>query len=247
MSKKFKGKTCAYSGAAGASETGDHVLAREFVPVAHRGQIPKIPACKACNKEKSDLEHYLTSLLAFGGRHADAVANLSDNASRRLAKNQKLHRELTAGRSRVWTREPSGLLVHSLTIPIDGERVEKLVGLIVRGLLFHHWGVVLGSDCFVEVLSLTARGEAFYDKFDKTNARQRVQNDIGNGALVYSGAQGIDNPQVSVWEVSLYGGVKMSGDNGRDFTSKFGIMTGPTSIKKRAEERVKRGTIFHIS
>ena len=63
MGKRFKGKTCVYC--AGASETGDHILAREFVPVAHRSQIPQVPACRRCNKDKSDLEHYLTAVLPF--------------------------------------------------------------------------------------------------------------------------------------------------------------------------------------
>jgi hypothetical protein len=47
--------------------------------------------------------------------------------TRRLAKNQKLHRELAAGRSHSWTKEPSGLLVNALTVPIDGEKAEKLI------------------------------------------------------------------------------------------------------------------------
>jgi len=74
MGKRFKGKTCVYCATAGASETGDHILAREFVPVARRSQIPQVPACRRCNKDKSDLEHYLTAGLPFGGRHADAAA-----------------------------------------------------------------------------------------------------------------------------------------------------------------------------
>jgi hypothetical protein len=74
MGKRYKGKTCVYCAAAGASETGDHLLAREFVPVADRSQIPQVPACRPCNKDKSDLEHYLTAVLLFGGRQADALA-----------------------------------------------------------------------------------------------------------------------------------------------------------------------------
>jgi 5-methylcytosine-specific restriction endonuclease McrA len=36
-SKKFKNKTCAYCGEPGASATGDHVFARQFFLVKHRG------------------------------------------------------------------------------------------------------------------------------------------------------------------------------------------------------------------
>ena len=154
---------------------------------------------------------------------------------KRLEKNQKLHRLLSAGQSRVWSRERSGLLVNTLALPLDGERLEELVGLIVRGLIFHHWGVALGPDMLVETLSLTRRGEAFFDQYTEANAKQRIINNIGAGALVYEGAQGVDNDAVSFWKVSLYGGLKMASDDGIDFMSSFGVMTGPKAIAERAE------------
>jgi hypothetical protein len=244
MGKRFKGKTCVYCAIEGASESCDHVFAREFVPVDYRPQIPQAPACKSCNGEKSNLEHYLTAILPFGGRHGDAEANLKNDGQRRLAKNQRLHRELAKGSARQWSRELSGLLVNTLTIPIDGEKVEQLVGFITRGLMWHHWNVVLGRDCFVDVLSLTARGESFFARYGRLNARERVKADIGNGALVYEGAQGTDNPKVSVWQLSLFGGIKMIDAEGAQTTYRFGVMTGPQSVKTLAEERVKRGAFI---
>jgi len=135
MSKRFKGKICVYCATPVASETGDHVLAREFVRAVFRSQIPQVPACRQCNKNKADLEHYLTAVLLFGGRHADAATNLETEGPRRFAKNQKLGRQLAKGRARLWTREPSGLVVNALTLPIDGEKIEKLVEFMARGLM----------------------------------------------------------------------------------------------------------------
>jgi len=246
MGKRFKGKTCVYCATASASETGDHVLARQFVPVARRSQIPVVPACKRCNKEKSDLERYLTTVLLFGGRHPDAAANLQNDGPRRLAKNQKLHRELAKGRSRLLTKEPSGLLVNALTVPIDGEKVEKLVGFVARGLMWHHWGIVLGADCFVDVLSLTERGESFFQRYAEMNAKDRVKGDIGDGALVYEGAQGTDNPQVSIWQTSILGGAKMTGTDDKNPVSTFGVMTGPQAIKERASDLVRRAAFIGL-
>ena len=40
--------------------------------------------------------------------------------------------------------------MNTIVLPLDGERLEKLVGLMVRGLILHHWGVALGPDMFVE-------------------------------------------------------------------------------------------------
>jgi hypothetical protein len=242
MSKRYKSKTCAYCATPGATETGDHVLARQFVPVAHRAQIPQVPACRPCNQDKAELEHYAATVMLFGGRHADAATNLQVDGPRRLAKNQKLHRELASGSSRLWTKEPSGFLVNALTVPIDGEKIEKLIEYIVRGLMWHHWGIVLGTDCFVDVLSLTAHGEMFFQGYSTLTARNRVRGDIGQGALVYEGAQGIDNPRVSVWEISLFGGARMSAADGGHPASRFGVMTGPQAIKDKAKELVELGT-----
>jgi hypothetical protein len=136
MGKRFKGKICVYC--AGASETGDHILAREFVPVARRQHIPQVPACWRCNNDKSGLV---------------------------LKGNERLHRELARGRSRLSKKEPSGLLVNALTVPIDSEKVEKLIGLIARGLIWHHWKIVLGPESFVDVLSITTRDEARFETF----------------------------------------------------------------------------------
>jgi hypothetical protein len=241
MSKLFKGKTCAYCAVAGASNTADHVLSRQLVAVEHRGEIPKVPACAACNGKKAALEAYINAVLPFGGRHGGAMDNLTANVPKRLEKNQKLHRALAAGQTRVWSREPSGLLVNAMALPLDGERLEELVGMIVRGLMFHHWEVALGPDMRVDTLSLTKYGEGFFEQYAKVNAKQRVANDIGEGALVYGGAQGVDNDAVSFWRLSLYGGITMDSGDGKHAMSSFGVMTGPKAIAERAEARVASG------
>ena len=76
MSKIFKGKRCVYCGVRQAT-MADHVLARQFVPVEKRADLPKVPECAQCNNEKSLLEHYLTVMLPFGAQHVDAQSNLA--------------------------------------------------------------------------------------------------------------------------------------------------------------------------
>jgi hypothetical protein len=98
MGKGSKGKTCVYCASAPAS-TMDHVFAREFFVVDRRANLPKVPACAACNGAKSQLEHYLTAVLPFGSQHADGLAHLSGMVPGRLARNQKLARRLSAGLS----------------------------------------------------------------------------------------------------------------------------------------------------
>lgn len=66
MSKKYKGKLCAYCGRADA-DTADHVFAKEFFLPPHRDNLPKVPTCSRCNGHKSKLEHYAVAVLPFGG------------------------------------------------------------------------------------------------------------------------------------------------------------------------------------
>jgi len=150
MSKQFKGKPCVYCAGANIAETGDHVFAREFFLPPQRANLPKVPACNRCNGDKSNLEHYLTALLPFGGRQADASTNLTTMVPKRLESNRRLHRGLTRGIKTVWTTEPSGLYVRTLALPFDGENLEQLLALIVRGLMWHHWQVLVAADSFVE-------------------------------------------------------------------------------------------------
>ena len=39
----------------------------------------------------------------------------------------------------------------------------------------------------------------------------------------------------------LDGGLKMASDDGIDFMSSFGVMTGPKAIAERADQRIARG------
>lgn len=103
VSKKFKGKDYAYCPKVKArATTDDHVFAREFFTAADHHNLPKAPACQKCNGDKGKFEHYLTATLPNAGRHAQAVENLQARVPGRLAKNQKLNRELLASMKPGW-------------------------------------------------------------------------------------------------------------------------------------------------
>ena len=89
VKNRFKGKTCVYCAVPACSEDGDHVVCRKFFLERHRGDLPKVPACKPCNNRKSELERYLTAVLPFGGRHAVATETLGTMVSDRLEGNKK--------------------------------------------------------------------------------------------------------------------------------------------------------------
>jgi hypothetical protein len=225
MSKKYRGKLCVYC-ANGVAAVADHVFAREFFLPARRANLPKVPACHTCNDVKGRLEHYLTVILGFGARHADASANLVQMVPRRLAKNAALHRVLNDRQVRIWAREGS-LVVPVTTLPIDGDKIEQLFRFIVKGLMWHHWRALLSPDIGVWTGFLNQRGVELHRLLLGRGARARAVGNLGDGTFTYEGAQGTDIPQMSIWLFSIYGGIRLSGDpdNPHEVTSFVGGVT----------------------
>jgi hypothetical protein len=224
--KKFDNMTCVYCATRSAT-TADHVFARGFFLEARRGNLPKVPACQPCNKAKSDLEHYLATVLPFGGRHADAAANLQGKVPRRLAKNLALHRKLAAGMSRVWTRE-AGVYLPTSTVPFEPEKLNELFAFIAKGLAWHHWGVLVSTpDTAVFAGLLNGAGEHLLKSW-MAPARVRVTGNPGGGTFSYEGVQASDNPSMTIWLFSVYGGARLSGDPDApdEEVSKVGAVSG---------------------
>jgi hypothetical protein len=239
MSKRFNGLPCTYC-TDRPSVTGDHVFAREFFLKTQRANLPQVPTCDQCNQDKSSLEHYLTAVLPFGGQHQDALTNLSEMVEPRLAKNKKLHRNLSANSSKLWTRTKSGLHVQSTALPFEPERLVELFKYIVRGVLFYHWNVRLAAEHFSEVVLLASDGQKLFADMLQKNAKARVSENLGNGTFVYDGAQGLDSDIITVWRFSIYGGLTLV-DPGEE-TAQIGALTGPRRVLDKTSLYAKWAT-----
>ena len=237
MSKKFKGKTCVYCGVA-TSTTGDHVFAKKLFLELRRDNLPQVPACSPCNGRKAVLEHYLASVLPFGGRHGDAADNLESLVPNRLARNASLHASLDEGMRPVWISK-NGLLLPKTSLTLNFGSIEQWLALVVKGLAWYHWKLIIDQDCAVNILLMTPREDAVFQRFRAMRTAQRIRNDVGGGTFSYEAAQGTDNPQVSAWEFSLYGGVNFVWDPGppTQVASKIGAIVGPRSVFDRPRRR----------
>lgn len=240
-SKKFKGKFCVY-GCHRLATTPDHVFAREFFLPGTSYEPIKVPACVQCNNEKSQLEHYLTALLPFGGRHRDASLNLEQMVPKRLARNAKLHRLLSEHKGTTWVKDNGDVYVPTMTLPVDFHKTEQLFKFITMGLIWHYWQVRLTAAHFITVLALSQHGEQEFDrKFFRVNHAAHVSNDLGQGTFIYEGVQGVDNPEITVWRFSIYGGLTLGGDPRApdEGSSVIGVMTGPKRVFNNAVLRAR--------
>jgi len=228
MGKKFKGKTCAYCGEREAV-TGDHIFAREFFLPGNRANLPQAPICDECNNEKLKLEHYLTTVLPFGGRHSASAEDLSSMVPKRLANNAKLHRELGSGQEQILADGAMGEHSEAMTIPFDGEKLEQMLAMAAKGLISFHWCVTLGKGHDAKVYTVTKAGEQMFDRFFRGNVRDRVAGNLGDGTFTYEGVQALDDPNITAWRFHIYGGLVSCEDTSsrQGIGSQVVVMTGP--------------------
>lgn len=229
-SKKYRGLKCVYCSER-PSESVDHVFAREFFLKSARGNLPTVPACQECNNKKSQLEHYLATVLPFGARHAHATQNLQELCSRRIAKNAKLSRQIREQHLNVWTDE-NGLLLKTSGVPINSQSIIDLFQYIGKALLWHHWNEYLPSDYGSKAFVLSKDGMHFFDDLFVLAKSEHVSADLGDGTISYIGARDLDDSHTSAWRFNLYGGIRMVGDarEPSEVTGEIGVITGDSGI-----------------
>jgi hypothetical protein len=229
MGKKYIGKVCVYCGRR-TSTTEDHVVARGFFLAKHRDRLPKVPACAVCNGEKSELEHYLTTVLLFGSLHSEAALYLASMLPQRLEKNLKLKARLQAG----FTGDK---------IPLDPGEVESLFTFIAKGLVWHHWQALVGpDDCAAATVFAEQGVPVLSHTLSRLKPRNRVVGNLGEGTLLYEGLQTIDSPSSTLWRFLIYGGLRF-GDpkNPSDGARMIFAATGPRSLMPKFWATVFRG------
>jgi hypothetical protein len=218
------------------------VIARGFFLPEDRDNLPQVPACDACNGKKSALETDLMAILPLGARHSSAERNMREMVPGRLEKNRRVHRQLGQGQGRVWVQDDSGLVVQTMTLPIDPTKLLELHKWIARGLMFFHWQVRLTDEHDVTALTLTQAGEEIFDRHFALNAAARVEEDLKNGTFWYEGARAKDEATVTIWRFSMYGGMQFGATTfPGEVASRIGVMTGPRSIREAPNRAIRFG------
>lgn len=95
-----------------------------------------------------------------------------------------------------------------MSVPLEPEKLVGLYRYVVRGVLFHHWGVRLTDEHSVDVMLIQSGKHNIFDHFLGMRAKARVSVNLGNGTFYYEGNQGTDNDAISVWRFVMYGGLR---------------------------------------
>lgn len=210
MTKAFRGKPCIYCHQ-NPSEDADHVLSRQFFLPTKRDSIPKVPSCKECNNKKSKLEHYLTAIMPFGGQHPDAGSTLSTMVPPRLAKNKKLHSILSNGVGYVYISENGGPWIRRMQLPFEPQHLLQLFEFVVKGLAWHHWGILFTQSHIIKTGFFTETGSKIFEQILALQSKDRIAGNLGGGAFNYEVSQSAECDELTVWRMSLYQ-VQVGGD-----------------------------------
>jgi len=189
------------------SASADHVFAREFFLDHERADLPKVPACNQCNLKKSRLEHDLTTILPFGGKHEQALRNLKVMVPKRLAKNAKALRVLREGRHIVTV----GGKPHS-AVPFESESLEQLFAMIARGLIWEEWKTLVPPDVSIETAILNRQGEGIYSELFSVPGTRLCERRLAGNTFWYQGVQQKAQPVITAWRFHIYGALELTGD-----------------------------------
>lgn len=133
-----RGKSlCAYCGVA-LCTTGDHVIPKTlYTAEAHRERESlTVPACQACNADKSRFDNYLRDYLLIN-------VTSSEHPIAKAIFNTKMEKAITTGRVRLLDRFDEGRLVPAFSehgvhmnyaIPANPKPVGRALNYLVRGL-----------------------------------------------------------------------------------------------------------------
>ncbi|WP_148291217.1 hypothetical protein [Methylobacterium sp. B1] len=207
-SKKFRAKACAYCARPGSSTDAEHVLARAFLPIPDRANTPKVPACRACNAAKEQVEDYARTMVLVGARHDNALNFLKENLEQR-ARSRPNH-VLALGRSaeRAWEQTGSGIALPTVAFQVDTATMLDFYGYLTKGLYHHHVGKPLDPQAQIFSRMLPVDQEAVF-LADMTSALgphlQHVSDDIGRGVLRYRGVISTAVPGITSWQIDLAG------------------------------------------
>jgi len=232
MRRDFQGQLCAYCRRR-QSEAEDHVVGRGFIPERLRGNLPKAPACDDCNSRKAALERYAMAVFPFGAVDPVGAEMLRTRAKQRLAKDQRLLREIQEGKEDVLYVSPDGTQCKTLAIPFDWRGSFELFEMLILGLLWHLNRSPLPDTHAVRLLALTESGREWFRGSVLALSPDKYQEmRLGGGAFSYRFTHNAEDAFFSAWILDVYGSLNIcaSTEDGRLFRVFVAALTGPDAI-----------------
>lgn len=192
------------------AETRDHVPPKNLFPKPRPPDLITVPACVQCNNGSSvEDEDFRTYLSLQIGRQSELVDKLWLQSKKSLKRRTAFRTKFLHSLRDVEIPTPQGPQQRT-TFPVPCRIYEVVFERVVRGLYFHHFGVILGKEVPVKAEPLTG--------IDDDSFRQIAPwptYSIGNNAFVYKLVKTDEDPLSSTCVMQLYESHWILGRTGR--------------------------------
>jgi hypothetical protein len=129
-----------------------------------------------------------------------------------------------------WKENDLGLFVPEMTLPLNPDIVVALLNMIGRGLIWHHYSVLIPDGFTIQSSALTEHGEKFLKQKFFPDLGGCVYLGVGNGAFQYVGKQSEEYPEFTMWLMRFYSGMGVSDLHGEDVSRCFLAMSGKEEL-----------------
>jgi hypothetical protein len=190
--------------------TRDHVIPRSFFHVLPQNMIT-VPVCKQCNHEKSEHEAYVRDFLTvdlYGHEHPQAKALFEGKVQRSIQyKSSDLAQDARATHFPVPIFTPKGQYLGERTgILVEKARVEVVLTMMVRGLLYHLQKQRIPQD-YVITVNLIEPTKVVETVQYVASLPHESPLSWGDQVCECIFVQAGDNPATTMWLLRFYRGV----------------------------------------
>ena len=146
---KLNGDECYLCGA--PATTRDHIPPLGMFPTPRPNNLLTVPACSACNRDRSLDDEYFRVVVAAGSRDSpQSIALLHQRIIPRMRKSPALILEFMKSVQPAGVSSPGGIYAgRARAFSFDRPRVQAVINKIVSGLFFVHTKRRLGYECVV--------------------------------------------------------------------------------------------------
>ncbi len=199
--------------------TRDHVISKSFFSTLPKNMIT-VPVCFECNQAKSKDEPLLRDVLVTdlnGHEHPAAKELFQGKVKRSISRNQsEFARTARSDSYRQPFFDSKGVYIgNRLAVPVEKERIDRVLGMMVRGLLFH-----LNDQCIPQSYVISAH------LIDAAKSEETIRNFVilphqgpyswGDGVCECVFTQAADSPATTMWLLRFYRGVLFLVDSSPD-------------------------------
>jgi hypothetical protein len=206
MFNQTQNRICAYCGSSLSAKDSedDHVIARQFFPSEekYRGNLPQVPSCGKCNREKQKCEDSAGVILQFAHDSDASRKVLDDRVPKTLAKNARISRALQTGMHRAWVCDKSGLLLERLVIDINQQElfyINQWFRFVTKGLYHFEMKEPLPKGYDIYLLKPTSQEE--FDSWANflLSTKHCQERQIANGEFGYLYSRNTEEKAFSMW------------------------------------------------